>query len=477
MFGSGDSKIFYKYSIMFIIINAVFMYFESYYFALVPFVAAVFFLSLFHLDKILLVTVCAVPLSVPLRDVYPGLPIDFYLPTEPLLFGLLILFIFKILIEKKFDRKILLHPVSIAIIINLIWIFITSLTSTMPVVSIKYFLARLWFVVPFYFIASEIFKKQKNIKAFIILYASSFVIVIIYTISRHLSIGLFDEQAAHWVMSPFFNDHTSYGAMLAMFIPILIGLAVKSDYSQQKKLFIWGLVAIFFIAFYLSYSRAAWLSLFIAFIVYLIVIFRIKFRSLLITAATIAIIIISFSSQILIELNQNKQDSSGDIEEHIKSMSNIRTDASNLERLNRWNSAFRMFREKPIFGWGPGTYMFQYAGFQFSYEKTIISTNAGDMGNAHSEYIGPLAESGVLGPVSFLLILISSLYSGVRAYKNARKKEIKALAITAMLGLVTYFVHGLLNNFLDTDKASAPFWGFIAIIVAIDIYHNKLKTT
>jgi hypothetical protein len=26
---------------------------------------------------------------------------------------------------------------------------------------------------------------------------------------------------------------------------------------------------------------------------------------------------------------------------------------------------------------------------------------------------------------------------------------------------------------LDTDKASVPFWGFVAIIVAMDVYHSK----
>ena len=30
-----------------------------------------------------------------------------------------------------------------------------------------------------------------------------------------------------------------------------------------------------------------------------------------------------------------------------------------------------------------------------------------------------------------------------------------------------------MNNYLDTDKASVPFWGFIALIVAIDVYHKK----
>ena len=39
----------------------------------------------------------------------------------------------------------------------------------------------------------------------------------------------------------------------------------------------------------------------------------------------------------------------------------------------------------------------------------------------------------------------------------------------------TYFIHGLLNNFLDSDKLAVPFWGFLAIIVAIDCFHQDLK--
>jgi len=43
----------------------------------------------------------------------------------------------------------------------------------------------------------------------------------------------------------------------------------------------------------------------------------------------------------------------------------------------------------------------------------------------------------------------------------------------ALLGLVTYYVHGVMNNFLDTDKASVPFWGFTAVIVVLDLYSRK----
>jgi putative inorganic carbon (HCO3(-)) transporter len=42
-----------------------------------------------------------------------------------------------------------------------------------------------------------------------------------------------------------------------------------------------------------------------------------------------------------------------------------------------------------------------------------------------------------------------------------------------MAGLVTYVIHGFLNNFLDTDKISAPFWGYIAAIVVLDLSQKK----
>lgn len=161
--------------------------------------------------------------------------------------------------------------------------------------------------------------------------------------------------------------------------------------------------------------------------------------------------------------------------EHVKSISNVATDASNLERLNRWSCAWRMFKEKPVFGWGPGVYMFQYAPFQLEREKTEISTNAANLGNAHSEYIGPLAESGIPGTISFLAIVIYTIITGVRNWTRVRNRKVRILSLSLLLGLITYYLHGLLNNFLDTDKASAVFWAFTAGIVAIDVYHRETR--
>ena len=175
----------------------------------------------------------------------------------------------------------------------------------------------------------------------------------------------------------------------------------------------------------------------------------------------------------MISLERNDQDSSDDLAEHVESISNVSSDASNLERLNRWNSALAMFEERPVFGWGPGTYQFVYAPFQRSQDLTIISTNNADGGNAHSEYLGPLSEQGVLGSLAVILLVLVVSGLAFRLTYSLESYELKVIVLSVYLGLMTYFVHGVLNNYLDTDKASAPFWGFIAVLVAIDVFHSK----
>lgn len=394
------------------------------------------------------------------------------LPTEPIIFGIMIIFILKQLHKNTMNIEVMKHPITIAIIINLIWIFVTSVTSQIPIVSFKFLISRLWFVIAFYLIGTQLFKEYSNIKKFYWLYIIPLTLIIFYTLYNHYLLG-FEEEPANYVMSPFYNDHTIYGAMLAMFLPALIFFMLNKTYSASIKFGAFLFLVIFIIALVFSYTRAAWLSLVAAFIVYLLLLLKIKFRTILFAFIAISAFLFTFRTELVMKLEKNRQDASQDFDKHIESISNISTDASNLERLNRWNAAFRMFEERPVFGWGPGTYSFEYAPFQHSQERTIISTNMGDRGNAHSEYIGPLCESGVLGALTFLAIVIATLFTGFRLYYTIKDNETKKLVLVTLLGFITYIVHGALNNFLDSDKASVPFWGFIAMLVAIDVYHKN----
>lgn len=437
----------------------------------VPLALGMLLLYIFALDKVLLLIVFLTPLAVNIQNF--DLNVGMSLPTEPMLMGVLALALMRMLFKSyRFDRKVLRHPISIAIFVYLIWMLFTCVTSEMPMVSFKFLLAKLWFIVPFYFMGTQLFRDFKNIRRFNWLYVIPLIIVIGYTTYNHALNG-FTEKAGHWVMTPFYNDHTAYGAILAFFLPVLTGYSFSKEFTSSSRWLSMLALAIVTLALFLSYSRAAWLSVVASIMVYLVMRFKIKFRYILITVVALVTLFFAFRWQIVDALEKNDQDSSQDFVEHVQSMANISSDASNLERINRWQSAFRLFNEKPFFGWGPGTYQFVYAPFQRSKEKTLISTNAGDLGAAHSEYLGPLAESGVFGMLTFIAIVIAVLNTGIKLYGKAKDPKVKVTALCIILGLVTFFVHGVLNNFSETDKASVPLWGYIAIIVALDLYHTK----
>ncbi len=469
-----DIRQVYLIGLVFIALNTLFQYLGIPYLPVLPVLIAVAWLMLTSLDRGLLLIVFLVPLSIPLSKIVPDLGLDMYLPTEPLLVAVMLLYFVKYFKGSRIDIRILRHPVSLAIYFNIVWLFITTISSSMPLVSVKFLVARIWFIISFYILAAQIFENPKRIRQYIWAYLIPFSIVIVYVLIRHSSYGLNSQVASHFVVKPFYNDHTSYGAMLAMILPVLLGLFVsyrKMDVSVR-------ILFILFIVFYLaatlfSYTRAAWVSLIGVLGIWVVIKLKIKLPILIAGAVLFFGVLFSMWNQIQVQLEQNNQTSSGELTEHVQSISNVRNDDSNLERINRWNSALRMFKERPFLGWGPGTYQFNYAPFQVSHEKTRISTNTGNRGNAHSEYLGPLSESGVLGMLSILLILATSIYTGLKVYFNAKSRYIKIMSLSILLGLITYWIHGILNNFLDTDKASALVWGYTAMLVAMEIYHME----
>lgn len=466
-----ERKWFYWLMAFFIALNSWMVVREQYWFLAVPVALWFVYFVTFSIDRSLLFITAITPLSmlVDLKDA----GISFTLPTEPLLLGMMVLFFVKLLIEGKYDSRAFFHPITLSITAYMLWMAFSCLSSTMPFISLKFLLSNLWFVVCFYFIGLQLFKKRDNIHRFLWLYFGSLVILVIYTIWNHSLYG-FTKQSADWAAQPFVINHGIYGAMLAFFMPFAFIYLLKSRLFTDKPLMSFLMLFILLVlslGLVLSYTRAAWVSVLAALGFYLILHFRIQFRTLLLLLALGVVGFLSFQTTILMKLEKNKTDSATDMSQHVKSISNIRTDASNLERLNRWASAWRMFQEKPFLGWGPGTYMFKYAPFQKPQDKTIVSTNMADIGGIHSEYLGPLVEMGIPGFVLFVLIVATVLYRAMALYYSLSDPYMRTTLLMVLLGLVTYLTHGLLNNYLDIDKTALLFWSFIAIIAAIDLYH------
>ncbi|MBQ3750725.1 MAG: O-antigen ligase family protein [Bacteroidales bacterium] len=455
------------FCILIVIINAYAVLKEQPIVPLLTGAAFLVYLLLFRLDLMIYLMALCTPFSVILenKDIHLGLS----LPAEIIMIALTLLFLCRILYDLHLDRKLVTHPISIALFVYLGWMLFTVITSELPVVSIKFWLSKIWFTTSCYWVLIQ-FVKDDMTKAvrYFNCYAVALAVVVVITTYKHSLTG-FDDFHGHWIMSPFYNDHTAYGAVLAFFLPITACCFFLPDNTTKKKIFYAILTVILTIGFYLSFSRAAWISLVVAIGVLIVLKLRIKLSWLVAGGLIVGTFLYFSAEEILYKMSRNSQDASGNLTEQLQSISNISTDASNVERLNRWNSAFGMIRERPLVGWGPGTYQFVYAPFQKSQFKTIITTDFGDGGNAHSEYIGPCAETGFPGLLTVLALVFVSLFTGIRTYNHSHDKTNRLLALMMTLALVTYFVHGFLNNFLDTDKLSLPFWGAFAVIMLTNL--------
>jgi len=458
----------YLIILVFTVTNSILIYFNFYYLLLLPILVITGFLYIFYLDVVFLIIVFCTPLSFNFENLDIG-GVGFYFPTEPMLLAFTFIYIFKSILNPETKKQInyVKSPILLIIILQLLWIFITSITSEYPSVSFKFLLARSWFIIPMIFYGISFFRREeKSVYYFFIAFLSSMFITTSYTLINHMFNG-FSEESGHWVMWPFFKDHTSYGAILAMSIPINIWTIYYTRNKLFRNILSTGFI-ILLIGLYFSYTRAAWLSILIAAVVFLLYYFKFKFKWLAIMVVFPMIFIaVNFSELSYLIQKNDSEHTTENFSERIESMSNVSSDASNLERLNRWSCAVKLFLKRPLTGWGPGTYSFVYAPFQSSKDLTIISTNFGDGGNAHSEYLGPLAEQGIIGFIINLFLIGFIFISTGLQYVKCQNIYYKNLILVIILSLVTYFSHGVLNNYLDTDKAAVPVWGLVGIFIAI----------
>lgn len=421
-------------------------------------------------------------LSIPL-SIYmtlPGGSAGLMLPSE-IMAGIIFFFtLFNILTNNKLNLSLFDHPVSFCLCLLWIGLVIASINSNLPLVSLKALLVFTVYLVVFYFqwmLHADVLTLEK-IMSMLRYYFFGMVIVVIITVFKHASFG-FDRSMAMRMTPPFFSDHTLYGACLAFFIPLCY-YWIKT--SKAKLLYSIGFLLIA-LAIFLTYSRAVWMSLIAVLLLNYILHLKVSFKRLSITLVSIVVLFLVFQDTALSLLSGNQSDSKArkaQVSDQLKSVTNISTDVSNLERINRWKSAMIMFSQKPITGYGPGTYQFNFIPFQRDEDKTSISVSyasnrfsQGMGGTAHSQYLLYAAESGIFVLLAFIATLFFTMKEGFRLYYESTDEKEKILIKALLGGYITFVFHSFFNNFLDIDKAAAVFLLFNAAIVVLSITKRK----
>ena len=155
-------------TLLFAVANSVLLLKDFYYLSLIPLAGLVLLLFVTRFETGLLCMALFTPFAIDMA-LMPKMELS--MPVEPMMILFTLMFFFRVLASRSYDLRLLKHPVSLCLIGSMLWMLVTTCTSEMPFVSFKYWLARLWFVVPFFFAAAQIFRDKKRIRQFFWCYA------------------------------------------------------------------------------------------------------------------------------------------------------------------------------------------------------------------------------------------------------------------------------------------------------------------
>lgn len=429
--------------------------------------------SIYRFSWIYMLFFLTIPFSL---EIYlpNGLGTD--LPTEPLMLLLtgigLVLGVFYF---KKIPIEYLRNPITILILLHIFWIFFTAVTSQNQVVSFKFLLAKIWYVIPGYFLALFILRDRDWYTRWRVLFTIVLSISITYVMVRHAALG-FSFDGINNAGSPIYRNHVNYAALLVVFLPHLWTLWAEA--RKQSKIIIVFVVSvcIFYIllATYFTYTRAAHACVFIMIGAYFII------RKAWVKPATYASLIVLFLGVSTLFVNNRYLDLAPNFERTVShhSYDNLleatykMEDLSTMERVYRWVAGIQMVKERPLLGFGPGNFYNFYKQFTVSSFKTYVSHNP-DKSGIHNYYLMTLVEQGILGCIIFLLLNIIALFYGERVYHRLRDPISRRIVMASMLSLIAINAMLLINDLIEADKVGPLFFFNLAVIVAMGMAENK----
>ena len=438
-----------------------------YFLAAVPLGLLFVYVAIVDFKKIFFLLFALLPLTV---EVWlpNGTVTD--IPTEPmqvLLMG--IYFLYALKNGLKLDGRFIKHPITLLLLLHLGWMFLTVITSEVLIYSFKFFLAKIWYVTTFFFLGGLMMKSEKDVRTLVWVVLFPLCFTIFYVLYGHAGYG-FSFADVNKVMAPFYRNKVMYACTLAVFLPFVWFTRFwYKRYSWQWWLLL-GAFLLMLLGVQFSYTRAAYVTLFMAVAAY----FAVKFRLIraaigLATAFAILFVInITSNNNYLNSKPEYTKTVTHDEFDDLLSATTKGQDVSTMERVYRWVAGGHMVAEKPWLGFGPSTFTEFYKSYTLFGFTTYVSDND-ELSGIHCYYLMTAVEQGVIGMLIFVLLVFVVLLKGEQVYHETKSVGRKRIVMMAILSSVVIDGLCLMNDIIETDKVGSFFFLSMALIVLVDL--------
>ena len=258
---------------------------------------------------------------------------------------------------------------------------------------------------------------------------------------------------------PYVN-HNHYAGLMEMLTPFLLVLAATRFTSGGRKVAVAAIAAVMAGTIFLCGSRGGMLA-FVLQAILLVVLLRPRqedWKQHLMLGVGMAAMI-----GVLVLIGGN---------ELTRRLASIHTETqqelSRGVRLAIDRDCLRMWREKPLFGWGLGTFPVVYPQFRSFYTNFFVN-------QAHNDYLQLLTETGLAGFVIAIWFMVLTFRHAWTKLDNWTESASGALTVAALLGCVGILVHSFLDFNLQIPANAAMFYVLCAIAASNPLQESQRR--
>ena len=423
-------------------------------------------LMLFNLSSVYKLFFILLPLSIE-YDFSTTLATD--LPSEPLMVALMVAgLMYYLLNPKQWQRRFINHPIIVLLLLQIIWISIAALYSTNSLVSVKFLLAKTWYIFTFVFVTNLFVKKDTDFKSIIIGMSAVMVLLIIRNVYLH-ALTDFDFQRANNVVQPFFRNHVNYAVFITLLVPMLLFALRWFKKGKIPRLLAQLGLAILFLGIALAFTRAAYVGLLAIPLVTYLVRKKLMATALnLVFGALLLFVVFVASNNNFIKFAPEYETTvyHANLEDHIIATFQGK-DISFAERVYRWVAAGHMIGERPLTGFGPGNFYNSYRPYTVERVKTYVSDNL-DKSGVHCYYLMLAADQGLPGLLLFALMIYYTFIRGQNLYHRLDDPKQKAFVLVFLQIVAIVLINLLVSDLIEVDKIGTIFYTAISIIAGFD---------
>ena len=269
-----------------------------------------------------------------------------------------------------------------------------------------------------------------------------------------------------WIYGPYVN-HNHYAGLMELLVPIPLVMSLTRLVDERERIAAGIAAAIMVGTVFLSGSRGGMLAIFVELVVFAVVLLRqrlVLFRQkrgmrIVVNLVAFAVVLISLLTWL----------GGKELTTRISSISTeTHTELSGGMRISIDRDAFLMFRNKPVLGWGLGSFPVVYPQFRSFYTNFFVN-------EAHNDYLQLLCETGLLGFATMVWFLIVLYRSSVRKIGYWMSDVSGAVTFACLLGITGILVHSLLDFNLQIPANAALFYVLCTIAAARPLLQRSRK--